>query len=446
MKLESSFTNFLKNVVNLNESRFQTAKSSVDTVTSILKNDALFGDKFIDAKPQGSFRQETIIKPVNSGLDFDVDILFEMDSVDEWGPADYLNKLSSQLKKLDRYKDKVDTRGKTRCVTIDYERDFHVDIVPTIEINGVSVVMNKSTNHYEPTDGDGYAQWFLRKNSITGKKHLTKTVRLLKYVRDSKKSFDVKSVVLTTLLGNQVLDGEKSDELYPDVSSTFTRLITRLDTFLQSNQSVPAIINPVLPSENFNRHLDQAKYTKFKDSIHVLAEQALDAYKEEDEAKSLKKWQKIFGDAFTLQEKAVVIEQSRTVFGRRDPGEQFLSDLHISEILTHSVKIDARVVQDGFRPFFLRAAVQLLRKQRKLEFIISSCNVPSPYSVKWKIKNTGDEAQRIGDLRGEILDDLGYQSRKENTKYEGSHYVECYIIKNGACVAKDRIDVPIGRM
>ena len=55
MKLESSFINFLKDVVNLNESRYQTAKSGVDTVTSILKNDELFGDKFIDAKPQGSF-------------------------------------------------------------------------------------------------------------------------------------------------------------------------------------------------------------------------------------------------------------------------------------------------------------------------------------------------------------------------------------------------------
>lgn len=446
MKLESSFTSLLKNVINLNESRYQTAKSGVDTVTSILKNDELFGDKFIDAKPQGSFRHETIIKPVDSGLDFDVDILFEMDAVDEWSPADYLNKLSSQLKKFDRYKDKIDTRGKTRCVTIDYESDFHIDIVPTIEIYGVSVVMNKTTNLYEPTDGDGYARWFLRKNLITSKKYLTKTIRLLKYVRDSKKSFDVKSVVLTTLLGNQVLDGDKSDELYPDVSTTFTRLITRLDTFLQSNPSVPTITNPVLPSENFNRHLDQAKYTKFRDSIRVLAEQALDAYKEEDETKSLKKWQKIFGDVFALPEKPIATERPRTVFGRRDPVEQFLSDFHISENLTHSVRIDARVVQDGFRPFFLRAASQLLRKQRKLEFIISSCTAPSPYSVKWKIKNTGDEAQRIDDLRGEILDDLGNQTRKENTKYEGSHYVECYIIKNGVCIAKDRIDVPIGRM
>lgn len=446
MKLETSFNNFLKNVVNLNETRYQTAKTGVETITSVLQNDKIFGDKFIDAKPQGSFRQETIIKPVNSDLDFDVDILFEMDLVDGWEPADYLNKLSAQLKKLDRYKDKVDTQGKTRCVTIDYESDFHIDIIPTIELSTGAVVMNKTTNQYEPTDGDGYAKWFARKNSITNKEYLTKTVRLLKYIRDSKKLFDVKSVVLTTILGNQVLDGDKVDEHYPDLPTSFVRLISRLDTFLQSNPSVPLIANPVLSSENFNRHLDQSRYSKFRDAIHSYSQQALDAYKEPDEAQSLKKWKKIFGDSFVFPENTTTIEQSRTVFGRRDPGEQFLSDFKISERLTHTLKIDAKVVQDGFRPFFLRVATQLLRKQRKLEFVIVSCNAPSPYSVKWKIKNTGADAQRTGDLRGEILDDLGYQTRKENTKYEGSHYVECYIIKDGVCVAKDRIVVPIGRM
>lgn len=27
----------------------------------------------------------------------------------------------------------------------------------------------------------------------------------------------------------------------------------------------------------------------------------------------------------------------------------------------------------------------------------------------------------------------------------GNHYIECYVVKDGVCVAKTRIDVPIGR-
>ncbi len=446
MKLETSFNNFLKNIVNLNETRYQTAKSGIETITNILKNDEVFGDKFIDTKPQGSFRQETIIKPVSSDIDFDVDVLFEMDQVNNWGPSDYLNNLTTQLRKFERYKDKVDTRGKNRCVTIDYESDFHIDIIPAIKVDSGVFIMNKTTNQYEPTDGDRYAQWFYNQNAITGKKYLTKTVRLLKYIRDVKGEFDVKSILLTTLLGNQVLATDNLDEYYSDLPTAFVCLLSRLDDYLQANSSVPLVINPVLSSENFNRHLDQVKYLKFRDVIHKYSQQAIDAYDESDEEESLKKWQKIFGNKFTLLEKSISCDQLKTVFGKRDLGEQFLSDFGISEKITNIVKIDANVIQDGFRPFFLRSAKQLLRKKRKLKFIINQCNVSLPYSIKWKIKNTGDEAKKLDALRGEIVDDLGYQSRNESTLYEGSHYVECYIIKNGVCVAKDKIDVPIGNI
>ncbi|MBR0340863.1 MAG: hypothetical protein IJH64_01160 [Oscillospiraceae bacterium] len=31
----------------------------------------------------------------------------------------------------------------------------------------------------------------------------------------------------------------------------------------------------------------------------------------------------------------------------------------------------------------------------------------------------------------------------ERTDFYGPHYVECYIIKNGICVARAKVDVPI---
>lgn len=76
-------------------------------------------------------------------------------------------------------------------------------------------------------------------------------------------------------------------------------------------------------------------------------------------------------------------------------------------------------------------------------FRIVSHNVPSPYSVKWKVRNFGDEARGRGALRGEISDDNGTETKKESTLYHGEHYVECYIIKNGQCVAIGNVFVPI---
>ena len=46
-------------------------------------------------------------------------------------------------------------------------------------------------------------------------------------------------------------------------------------------------------------------------------------------------------------------------------------------------------------------------------------------------------------IRGEIIKtDRNHQY--EHTDFYGPHFVECYLVKNGVCVARDKIDVPIG--
>ena len=54
----------------------------------------------------------------------------------------------------------------------------------------------------------------------------------------------------------------------------------------------------------------------------------------------------------------------------------------------------------------------------------------------------GSEAEKRNDIRGQI------QGRKreilEYSKFSGPHYIECYLIKDGVCVAIGHVDVPIG--
>ncbi len=439
-KLTTQFNDFLKDVVNLNKTRVDIASKGIETMTTFLENDEIFGEQFVKTSPQGSLLQETIIKPVNEDDEFDVDLLFEMEAVDGWSAADYLTKLADQFKKTDRYKNLVDTKGQNRCVTIDYENDFHIDIVPTILTIDGYVIMNRKTDEFENTDGEGYAEWFATKNAITTNKRLTKSVRLFKYIRDYHHGFEAKSILLTTLLGKQVYDTDTS-EMYPDIPTTFKLLINRLDDFLQMNEYMPDVNNPVLEGENFNRHWDQEKYEEFKDKIHAYRTLVDDAYNEIDDASSAKKWQKVFGDEFGDIETKVIRVASIAV---RDIGEEFLADYGITTSLAYTLNINARVTQNGYRPFMLRSWTDLLRKSKGLEFFIEDHNIPVPFEVKWKVKNTGEEAKSIDQLRGEILDDAGHSKRNESTRYVGEHYVECYAIVNGVCVAMDRLVVPIG--
>ena len=69
--------------------------------------------------------------------------------------------------------------------------------------------------------------------------------------------------------------------------------------------------------------------------------------------------------------------------------------------------------------------------------------MPEPFDVYWKVRNSGLEAQLKSQLRGEITRDDGHQAKRESTKFAGNHYVECYIVKNGICVAWAREPVVI---
>jgi hypothetical protein len=84
----------------------------------------------------------------------------------------------------------------------------------------------------------------------------------------------------------------------------------------------------------------------------------------------------------------------------------------------------------------LRSRAGRVPKQRELLFRIVDTDVPPPFQVFWKARNSGEEAKRLGQLRGEIHPDEGRHERKESTLYTGHHWMECYIVKDGTCVAR----------
>jgi len=126
--------------------------------------------------------------------------------------------------------------------------------------------------------------------------------------------------------------------------------------------------------------------------------------------------------------------------------EQFIRDMFAVDI-RYSLKIDCEVKQNGFRVDFLRNMLKKkypLMRNCSLIFEIKSCTVPDLEScdIYWKVKNQGAEALRRNQIRGQIIK-TNKTKQVENTQFIGPHYVECYIVKNNVCIARDRINVPI---
>jgi hypothetical protein len=111
----------------------------------------------------------------------------------------------------------------------------------------------------------------------------------------------------------------------------------------------------------------------------------------------------------------------------------------------YSVRIDCRIEQDGFRPQLLSRLLGkggVLKVSKSLTFFIESNNVPCPYEVYWKVRNVGELALKKDMIRGQILK-TNRGTQCEISSFGGAHFVECYVIKNGVCLARDRIEVPI---
>lgn len=290
MKNINSFRNFLTNEVNLNQSRIDTLEQKIESIKTILKDNL---ECYRKVEKQGSYAMRTIIKPVKDSDEFDADLLIYCEENEGWDPSDYIRELFTLFKEHKNYKHMV--KRKTRCVTLDYAGDFHLDLVPCVTIGGKTFICNFQENELEETDGTGYRQWLSEKTSRTSGE-LRRITRLMKFLRDHKKNFSAKSILLTTLLGNSV-DSTLSSE-FADTPTALLKIIDSLNSYLQSNPQMPIIENPVLPGEDFDRHWNQEKYENFREKIAFYAEKIRDAYDDEDHNNSIRKWRKIFGEKF----------------------------------------------------------------------------------------------------------------------------------------------------
>ncbi|QOL34433.1 nucleotidyltransferase [Bifidobacterium lemurum] len=126
--------------------------------------------------------------------------------------------------------------------------------------------------------------------------------------------------------------------------------------------------------------------------------------------------------------------------------EEFIEDRFPIRI-SMDVYIDCKITQNGFRPFFLSGLLRErmpLRRDKQLRFFIQKpTEMDQSCVVYWKIRNRGEEAYRRNMLRGQIIKDEGKHERIEHSNFNGNHFVECYVVRDGICIGRDRIIVPI---
>jgi hypothetical protein len=175
-----------------------------------------------------------------------------------------------------------------------------------------------------------------------------------------------------------------------------------------------------------------------------------EAYKETSRNESIRLWREIFGDSFKPDS---MVKEALAPLSASVPaaGEQFIDQDPFSFPIVLDARYRVKIVgrctglrtgqyyrRNGFRQFDLPRNGNRVPKNRNLRFKASTNVSPGEYRLYWKVRNGGGEAAQSRELRGEITGDQGQDIKVETTSYKGTHYVECYVVKAGVVVAKDR--------
>jgi hypothetical protein len=454
MDFDAHFHAFLVSTVNLKPHKLDLLDERVEKIVKAFQDDEEVGPLYKEHLPQGSWAHRTIIEPIGENDEFDADFLLHLSPVPEWenDPCEYLKQVRGAYRRNPTYKNML--IRKNRCIRIQYANSCHVDVVPCITLDdGTQVIMVFDENKFEETNPLGFTDWMRERDDLANGQ-LRRVIRLFKWLRDFKNTFDCPSVILTVLLGESVwTDG--SDK-YDDLPNALVAMLEDLDDRLSGHNEMPLIHDPSCPGTSFNHRWEEAKYQTFKRKVHdyaVWAREALDLQASDPDA-AVVAWQKLFGPEFAA---SVVNEERASIISKRAltasggmqtkalavpaPDEDFIED-KATVNRRHYARIDAFVV-GHIRDRSLRKA-RVVRPGHNLKFRLTT-DVPGDYEVWWKVRNRGAAAEKVGQLRGRIFHhgSVNRNEHRESTRYSGVHYVEAYVVKNGVVVASDHHEVRI---
>lgn len=220
--------------VQLTPTQFKDAAAKYRAVGEWLNADGSPLQVFApDIFPQGSLRLDTTVKPL-SHTEFDLDLVCLL-RLRDVTPLQLYNMLLARMASNGRYRDILEPMD--RCVRLNYEGDFHLDIVPARSAPwcrpGETCIQipDKPKREWRDSNPKGYASWFegrtpvLVRNKVAAfherkdieplrapvpayhKPPLKLAVQLLKrwrdvYFADDEDGLAPSSIVLTTLAGH----------------------------------------------------------------------------------------------------------------------------------------------------------------------------------------------------------------------------------------------------
>ncbi|SDY45493.1 nucleotide-binding domain-containing protein [Tindallia californiensis] len=405
--------------------------------------------KVAEDRIQGSMAMYTTVQNDKNDYDIDVGIVFESNNLNNLGPLATRNMVADALKrKTKQFAEYPDV--KTSCVRLNYtSTGYHVDFAIFKRYKEDSedkdYIYEHAGGEWSDRHLNALEKWFIGEIKDKGD-NLRKVIRLSKMFCKSREYWkNMPSGLIQTVLCDEKFAAEYSrlDELF---YHTMQAIVDRING--STEVEAPVDNGRALVTRDVDRYRMNNWKNRLESNLKVL-DVLFDAGCTYN--KAVKAWNKFFNHSYWEKLEEKVISESYSVRKSQifNDTEEFIEDLYpVYE--QYDVTIDCKVSGNGFR---LMSIFEYLDKYAtsfkrfipynfSVKCKIGYTNCPSYDKILWKVLNVGSEAELRNEIRGQIQD--RGKEITENSKFHGPHYIECYLIKNGVCVAIGHVNVPIG--
>jgi Adenylyl/Guanylyl and SMODS C-terminal sensor domain/Second Messenger Oligonucleotide or Dinucleotide Synthetase domain len=447
----------------------QVAEQAVSTYDDVAEwlgqEDSPLREYHPNIYPQGSFRLGTMIRPIQPEAGFDVDLVCRLDI-----PKERTTQADLKMSVGDRLKDSSDFRHlleeRRRCWTLDYSRQFHLDVLPAIPDqdggdHGI-LITDTDLRFWQFSNPIAYSEWFferMRQVLTEARAQMAKSagvsiedipewrvrtplqraVQLFKRHRDVHFRHDDErrpvSIIITTLAAN-AYDGER------DIESALINLVREMPAHIENRKGKWWVSNPAHPDENFADKWNESP--ERRTAFLAWLKRVFNDLSRTQIAKSAQEQRSNLAESFGIRRQAdnVAIMSGGQPALLQEHVPALDSASHVQplkwphrQIYKCSVRGQVYRKKGGTRPLWALSD-RPVPKEYALRFQVQT-SAPSPFEVHWQVTNTGREAAEDRGLRGDFYSsDAGSRGRWETTRYAGTHWVEAFIIKDGVCVAR----------